>query len=202
MNNMNIIFYSRRCETCINLINILESEKLLNYFKLFCVDGRINDIPPQITMVPTVIVQNINKPMTGSEVFEWIKSVKYLRKQNIDNNNNINNSNNNNFFNDSDKNVIGWNSQEMNGKSDSYAYQSDLIDKPFAHSYFSIGDERNNVIFTAPETNKIKKNDQVKLIQSLENNRTSQDQQYSKLQKEQQLNELLKITNNNNHNNI
>lgn len=187
---INIIFYSRNCYTCQNLIKVLQNENLLSFFKLYCVDNRLNQLPVHIKMVPTMIVTNVNRPLVGKETFEWIKKVKFIRQQVV--NQKIRQNN----FAKMNKDPIGFNNQEMIGKSDNYAYVH--VDVPFVHSYHGVNDEKNNAIFTASEfTKPIGKNEQNKMIKNLEQKRSHQDQTYKDIQKEQQLLSVMEAEQNN-----
>lgn len=72
----NMLFYSRTCKACSDLLFLLKNEKMLAYFKLICVDDILDNIPKSITQVPTLLLTNINKPLVCKEIFEWIKTVK------------------------------------------------------------------------------------------------------------------------------
>jgi|AntRauTorckE6833_2_1112554.scaffolds.fasta_scaffold25811_2 hypothetical protein len=180
---VNILFYSRECTTSNNLLRLLQNENLLSYFKLFCVDDRLNEIPIAITVVPTMIVSTVSKPLVAQEAFEWVQQIKFLRQKNMENTQ-VQQNNLSKFMNQ-DKKLLGYVDQEMGGISDSFAYTK--IDKALPHSYFGLGEEDQNVIFTAPETKKIKKGEQDSLIKKLENDRTTQDGTYKNQMKYQQL---------------
>ena len=79
MNNSNILFYSNSCNTCKSLIKLLENEKLIQHFFPMCVDGKLEQLPPQIEVVPTMIVKDMNKPLVAEETFEYIKQVKFIK---------------------------------------------------------------------------------------------------------------------------
>jgi hypothetical protein len=175
MSGINIIFYSRECGACKNLLNALATEDLLKMFKLYCVDGRLNTVPACIKAVPALIVENINKPLVAQEAFEWVQKMKFI-KQSI-----AKNSNNNKT-----RDPVGFAQLEMGGLSDQFAYKD--VDKAMVHSYCDVSN--NNTIFTAPEQDKLKEQDQLAKIQNLEKLRTEQNSHYSKIMREQQLKAL------------
>lgn len=72
----NMLFYSRNCKTCNDLFTVLKNENMLSYLKLVCVDNILDKIPSNITVVPTLMLTNINKPLVCKEIFEWINAVK------------------------------------------------------------------------------------------------------------------------------
>jgi hypothetical protein len=178
----NILFYSRQCAMCSNVLNILKNENLISHFKLFCVDDNLNSIPTGITKVPTMMVTGVDKLLVESEIFEWIKQVKFL-KQNI---NSIQHNVKNNG-------PIGWIEHEMNGKSDGYAYKD--VDKAMMHAYSGFN-ETSNDIYTPKESNKkINFNQQFALINEVKNGRSEQDNIYEQMNKEQQLEKMLQLNN-------
>lgn len=186
---INIVFYSRECETCKNLLTLLQNENLISYFKLFCVDDRLNELPVIVTVVPTMIVSNVNKPLIAKEIFEWVQQTKFLRQKMMNNRGNRSN------LNQEERELLGFVSQEMGGLSDGFAYTK--IDKPLPHSYFNLGEEEKNAIFTAPETKKINKQDQDSMIKKLENDRGDQDKKYSSNMKHQQIQAVMNSENEN-----
>jgi hypothetical protein len=181
----NIIFYSQRCNESVCLLKLLKNENFINYFKLICVDGNLNKLPPQITSVPTMIVTGINKPLLAKESFEWVNKMKFLKQYN-NNKNNINNNNNNNNINMQE--YQGFMSNEMSGLSDSYAFLN--FDNAMQQSY-SDATGQNSAIFTAPEKDKITRYDQKKMLDEATETRKQQEKTYSGLMKEAQINMLM-----------
>lgn len=188
-NNMNVLFYSQKCDTCRNLLILLKNENLLGYFKLTCVDDKLKQLP-QNMIVPTMIVININKPLVAQETFEWVKQMKFIRQQQImDINKKIIQQNlvNNDTI---KKGPIGFDNEIMTGISDKFAFTK--IDSPLPHSYFGVNEEDKNAIFTAPHDSvKISKGEQNKLIQELQSKRKDQDDGYTTIMKQQQLNAVM-----------
>lgn len=191
---MNILFYSLKCETSKNLLIILKNENLLNYFKLICVDDKLNKLPPQITMVPTMMVTNINKLLVGQETFEWVKQIKFFRQQQaIGENKSIIQQNTFTKRNQNSTGPIGYDDELMGGISDKFAFTK--VDNPLPHCYFNVGEEDKNAIFTAPEQIKINKDEQFKLIKNLESRRDEQNTEYMNIMKQQQVNTIMKQQN-------
>jgi hypothetical protein len=73
----NILFYSDKCQYCVLFIKKLHSENMLPNFKLINVH-ELKQIPAAITNVPTIIVNNINVPLSGINAFEWLEKTKYF----------------------------------------------------------------------------------------------------------------------------
>lgn len=190
--NINIIFYSERCTVSINLLKILQNENLLGYFKLYRVDGRLDTLPQHITTVPTMIVSSINKPLVAKEAFEWINKIKFIRQQNLVDNNkkiiqqNIMMFNNGNRQQDDPLEFVP---QEMVGKSDSYAYTKS--DEALPHSYVKVGQD-TAVIFTTQELGKINTADQKKLLDERINDRDKQAGELFDMMKKQQIGAVMR----------
>ncbi len=187
--NMNVIFYSGKCKDCRNLLTLLENEKLLGYFVLFCVDGRLDELPSHITAVPTMIVANINKPLVCNEAFEWVNNMKFLRQQNLMMMNKKIIMQQNLMRMANKKGPHGFLKDEMSGVSDNFAYVK--IDNPLPHTYVNINNDKN-AIFTAPEQGKINKDEQKKRLKNMVDQRKDQDSQYSDIMKKQQMNAVLR----------
>jgi hypothetical protein len=155
-----------------NLLTVLDNEKLLNNFKLICVDDNLNNIPPAIKKVPTMIVVGYPTPIVASETFDWIQKVKYIKgNPNIQTNNNIG--------------PIGYKCTEMGGFSDIFAYKD--VDNPMPQSFYGINDDDKNVIFTAPEQDKISKKEQEASLKDLKEKREAQNRDYALSMKKAQL---------------
>lgn len=73
----NILFYSDKCKYCTLFINKLHNENMLSNFKLINVH-ELKQIPTAVTNVPTIIVNNINVPLSGINAFEWLEKSKYF----------------------------------------------------------------------------------------------------------------------------
>jgi len=182
---MNILFYSNKCQSCIDLLIILKNENLLNYFKMICVDDKLNKLP-QNMIVPTMIIPNINKPLSAHETFEWVNQTKFLRQQQFTNQKIIQNNNQNN--NDKKRGPMGYDADIMANISDTFAFTQK--DDPLPQTYVGINDK--NVIFTAPNDKKLNKMEQMRLTNTLESKRNEQDTDYSKNMKEEQANAMIR----------
>jgi hypothetical protein len=180
---MNILFYSQKCEYCRKLLILLQGENLLRNFKLVCVDDKLDKMPPDMK-VPTLIVNNINKPLIAQEAFEWVQQIKFIRQQHVMDINkkiiqqNIINSN-------AKKGPDGFDSDIMTGISDKFALTKS--DDALPQAYFGVGQEDKNIIFTAPENEKLNKIEQSKLINNLESRRQNQDTENLTQMKQKQI---------------
>jgi hypothetical protein len=74
---MRILFYSQTCNFCLKLLEYIDKNKLAEYFKLICID-KSNNIPKNITIVPTVVDTTIQAPLEGKKAFEYVINQKYF----------------------------------------------------------------------------------------------------------------------------
>lgn len=80
----NTLFYSKYCNHCKNFILQLKANKLLSYFpKKICIDDPRyrNNLPPFLKEVPTIIVDDYDKPIASDIAFKWVTyKVKEMNK--------------------------------------------------------------------------------------------------------------------------
>lgn len=81
---MKLLFYSDNCKYCIKLIKYIKKN---NYNSLLLINIDNNDYPNEITIVPSLIDTELNQPLEGKKVFEYIINSKYFNNPT----NNINN---------------------------------------------------------------------------------------------------------------
>jgi hypothetical protein len=74
-NNKYILFYSNFCNNSKEFITQLYKTKYYELFMKVCVDKKDIKIPKQITAVPTIIVPNYPRPLTGGEAFFWLEGM-------------------------------------------------------------------------------------------------------------------------------
>ena len=85
----NILFYSDKCQYSMMFIKKLHDENMLKEFRLVNV-LELKEIPPMITNIPTIIVKNVNVPLTGIKAFAWLENSKYFYQQTNNINNKVN----------------------------------------------------------------------------------------------------------------
>ena len=186
---MNILFYSRNCITCANLMQIMKNANLLQQFNLYCVDDHLNDLPPHITKVPTLLIGELKQQFVAGDAFKWVESVKFMNQKNMI---------------EMNKKIImanmikqqqmmgphGFTKEEMGGFSDGFAFTE--VDHAQAHSFFNYKTETDNTIFTAPEEkSKISQSDQRKKMAEVEASRKDQDKQNESVMKQNQINAVI-----------
>ena len=194
---VNILFYSKQCKSCNIFINQCHKNNILKYFKLVCVDERINEFKEKgIKIVPTIYKQGHGKPLEGKDAFMWLETIinnnvdgervggGVSGTKNVGGNivkRNINNTNSGTISNEGTnpstsgkggpvvKSVLdGYLQEEMNGFSDTYALL--LNDDPLPKTFATHNTEQE--IYTAPEGPKIDWRTQKNLIRNLEMQRT------------------------------
>lgn len=74
---MRILFYSKTCDFCLKLIEYLNTNNLNDFFNKICIDDTLN-IPKNITVVPTIIDDEIEAPLEGKKAFEYVINQKYF----------------------------------------------------------------------------------------------------------------------------
>jgi hypothetical protein len=67
---MKILFYSKYCKHCSKLFTFKENDEDFQKVKKVCVDND-NNLPPQITKVPTLVADDLQTPIYGKEVFAY-----------------------------------------------------------------------------------------------------------------------------------
>lgn len=167
INQKNILFYKNDCMMSNHLITILKNDKLLDNFKLQCIDNiDPKMLPKQLRCVPTVVLINNGKILEKNEIFGWLNSIKFITNPlHSEKRNNKDDSEDNK----EKKNMKGYNKHEMGEISDKFAYVEK--ESAFKHTYVGIDDLKQNAIFTEPEKNKLTANDSRTLLRQLENER-------------------------------
>lgn len=132
-NSKSILYYSKKCPHCAEVLNKIRlAEKNINNFSeqflYVLVDGN-NKLPNYITEVPTMVVPTHNKPLTGESVFMWIETKLRM----VSNQKNQSNQGNYNSAVKPQDNIqpkplensegpISYNPMEMSGFGDSFSF--------------------------------------------------------------------------------
>jgi hypothetical protein len=75
---MRILFYSKTCDFCTKLLEYINKNNLNEYFNIICIDDDTIKIPNNITVVPTIIDEEIEAPLEGKKAFEYVINQKYF----------------------------------------------------------------------------------------------------------------------------
>jgi hypothetical protein len=161
------VFYSSNCGFCQKLINIIQEVKVTDQCQLVCFESNPDKFPQFITNVPTIIAENLTKPLVGKEAMDWIENKKFFNQI-------TNNINKKNVIDPKIKSPVddlGFNKSESTSISDHYTNINDVdIEKAML--------DYNKVSDNAPITN------------DLSNKRISDTKINNELQ-EQKLKELI-----------
>ncbi len=175
------LIYSKKCQSCANLIVILRNMNLLLNFEMVCLEDLIaqrKQPPPNIKSVPALIMQDINVILQGKETFEWVEKIRMnMIKMNI-------------AKNAQQIGPHGFTNVEMGGFSDNFAYT--LTDLAQPKSFLPYGKDDEYAIYTGVEVNKITKRDMDNIIAEANKKRKEQDKSIGEIldnsKKEQILN--------------
>jgi hypothetical protein len=178
--NINIIFYSEQCPTCRNLFFILKNENLLQNFKLECIDGRVDKFKSFLTKVPTMILAGHSKYLICEEIFDWVKSIRFVKYNRMMS-----------MGKDDAKMYNGFCSLEMGSISDSYTPTNDANSMALPQSFFGFGKEKANMIYTPPKEKPITKADQETMIANEESQRNKDSIVFAEIAKKGQVEAII-----------
>ena len=74
MSDINILFYSNRCEGSKLLISMMQNEQLIRFFHLFCTDN--GNVPAHIKLTPTIVLKGNSTFYVAGDAFSWLARVK------------------------------------------------------------------------------------------------------------------------------
>lgn len=127
-----VLFYSNKCLHCKEFLNMLYKDSELNQKTTkVCVDNSNVKIPPYIKSVPSLIINENNKPnlLVGSKIFEWFNQ---NHKKNVASNE-----------------IQEWDPLTMAGYSDGFSYLENPETMKKAYSFI----DDNDKIITPDEKN-------------------------------------------------
>ena len=201
-NKRNLLFYKSDCKLSQVVIQLLNSEGLLNSIDCLDVD-KLKKIPSQIKQVPTLILPQLNKILIGKEILLFIQNIKQSKNQfkqeqinqidkedlYLNQQNHLNNEQPKEQFKEppkeqpKEKKILGYIQNEMDGFSDKYAYK-DINEAP-QHNFVNCKNIEQT-IYTGQEEN-IKYDDtKLNVLKSkLETERKLQEREIEKTFKEQ-----------------
>lgn len=122
-NKPNLLFYSLNDNISLNILNILKTYNIINYFQLFNIDeNKTHPVLNKIKEIPTAIIPNENLILIKNEIINYIKS--NIIKSNI---------------------ILGYNDLEMNGYSDKYSFINTNISPIHNYGLFNNKIINNNI---------------------------------------------------------
>lgn len=153
-------------------MSILKNANILQNFKIICTDS--GNVPAQITSVPTLIVQQIDRPLVGQDAFNWANGLIQIKAGTIQQNENK-------------KIFLMQQLQKMNKTKDDLN-GTNLTNNTFTAIGDNLQDDPENIclnptdkttfIYTAPELDKIDEMEQEKAIKQALVERDKQDAEY------------------------
>jgi len=165
-----ILIYSKKCQSSSNLIILLKNINLLLNFEMICLEELIANnriLPPNIKMVPALIMPEMNLILQGKETFEWVEKMRLnIIKSNIARNMQQSGPN-------------GFTNIEMGGFSDNFAYTMTDLAQP--KSFLPYGKDDEYAIYTGIEIKKLKDQDINKLLKDSEKSRKDMDKQVGEI---------------------
>ena len=158
------LFFSKKCQSCANLIVLLKNLNLLNNFEMVCLEDLIaqrKQPPPNIKSVPALIMQDLNLVLQGKETFEWVEKIRMnMIKMNM-------------AKTAQQAGPHGFTNVEMGGFSDNFAYM--LTDLAQPKSFLPYGKDDEYAIYTGVEVNKIIGKDMDRVVNEANKKRKEQD---------------------------
>ena len=183
--NVNIYYFSKYSETCLNLLRLMDAHGIKNKFLMMCVDD-MHELPTGLERIPTLIISGIPKPFVGNDALQWFNDNKvFFAQQTAEIQSKMHLYNMAKSADGSTMN--GFIDCEHKGISDEYAYAD--TDMPQPKSFVEYGSD-GNVIFTPPIDGKIKEDVQKRLIRDAVSQRNNQEDEYKKNMKQDQINIL------------
>jgi len=128
--------------------NDITREQFLKNIKLVNITT-LKTIPDYINTVPTIIVNNINVPLSGLDAFTWLDKSKYFYKptNNIKHNVSQTDVMKDNFYANSQQNIV-VNDNIKNKKSDVFANLKDEDDDIITNTKFNGATQNTTIIDT------------------------------------------------------
>ena len=113
---LSILFYHPQCEHSRKILIQLRQSNLENQIRLFNIEKK--QPPKHIKSVPTLVLSNLNEPLIGTEVSDWINQ---LNSNNIKENNTTKQKSKKKFK--KSKDIEAFDSLEMGSHfSDNFSY--------------------------------------------------------------------------------
>jgi len=146
--NINFLYYSKKNQQSIILLDQMEKLNLLQNFKLICVDNNLDKLPKLIKEIPTIVIPHQNRIFNTKESFDWIRGIFQMRQQPILQQRAKIMENIKKQAEIIPNNPMPFITEEFSGFSDKFAYNiNENISQP--KSFFNYGSENENKIFTA-----------------------------------------------------
>ena len=198
------IFYSEKCQDCMNLLNVIFNERIQRMFFYVCLDNMTTEQLMQISfkVVPAISIssQNHNTVVYEGpiECSKWLNSFIYNRrmniKQQIDQQRRLLQKERV-AARKEDGGVIEYNEDEMDGISDGYAYKdTDLYQ---AKSFVPVGQEGFfNITTLQANESSMSKEDMMAQLSEINKQRSNTDNELKNIMERKQIEAVFNNNNN------
>lgn len=198
------LFYSNKCNECMNLWHVINNENIVKMFIPICVDNLSSKEISQLSIkeVPAIVVsaQNVFPSIFEGPVqcSQWLTNFTINRRRNlaqqVDQQRKL--------IQKAHATVrmqeggpIEYTEAEMDGVSDNYSYNN--TDMGQAKSFVMVGDEENHFIRTPQMIeNKVDLDAMKRQLSELESSRQSDNQQFMKIMEQNQIRSIINYNNN------
>lgn len=177
------LFFSNQCEASMRFITLLQNEKILPYFEMINImEKKLYNI-----VTPTIILKNV-QTYEGKDAFIWLEKIKEGKRLSVlkDQENKMSK-----YFGGADNvSLLGYNQEEMNTSTDTFAYCNNDDNIPLPGRYVNtkmIGND--SIIISGLENmknmkidrNKINDKTQKELLTRYTEDRNKQDKEIKRV---------------------
>lgn len=196
------LFYSTKCNECMNLWQVIQNENIVKMFIPVCLDNytskQVSGLKQMgINVVPTIVISAENQPTAIFEgpvkCSQWLNNFTLNRRKNmiqyVEQQRRLIQKEHSNFRNQ-ENGALEYAEAEMEGVSDNYAYNNTELSHP--KNFMMIGEENNSFIHTPQVVEgKVDIDTMKKRLAELEANRNADNQQMMKIMEQNQIKAVL-----------
>lgn len=197
------LFYSNRCNECMNLWQVINNEGIVKMFIPVCVDNFTSEQFQNISIkkVPAIVVSAENQRPAIFEgpvkCSQWLNNFTINRRQNlirqVDQQRRLIQKAHVSAR-TQDNGPLEYSEAEMGGVGDEYAYTGTDLSQP--KNFIPVGQEENYFISTPlMNENKIDMNTLKRNLADLENSRSNENQQFMQMMEQNQIRAVINYNN-------
>ena len=198
------LFYSKKCNECMNLWQVIQNENIIKMFIPVCVDDFTSQQLSTLSMkeVPSIVVSAENQKPAIFEgpvkCSQWLTNFTINRRRNlaqqVDQQRKLIQKTHANIR-VQEGGPVEYTEAEMDGISDTYSYNN--VDIGQAKNFVMVGDEANHFIRTPQMVeNKIDTELMRRQMNELDTARTADNQQLMKIMEQNQIRSIINYNNN------
>lgn len=204
------LFYSEKCDFCLNLRNVMNNQGILGMFRVQSVDGMRGEEIARLglTAVPTIVIVATNGAKgiyEKEDAFKYIEGLIANKRKNamMQSEKEHRLIQANNIKRNAKDGLYEYQKHESEGFSDLYAYWSKDLEKDLdvsqPKSFLPHGKDAEYAILTIPESkadvlkNKLTKDDQDKMMTKMDFFRKEQDTQLKMFMEKEQIEKVIKV---------